>query len=161
MTSFKTIRDDLKHKSIAEVCNEYDISLKDLFMLSEIESGGKGGKSNHGRYIAHQNGKWIVRKHINGVYRTFGSFDTLKEAEEARNTLVRNNWVQDYGSRNIGFRRGKYHIRKMINGEYYYYGSYNTLDDAVMVRDMLIEFKWDKDYLNMICSHLGVKRNGY
>lgn len=115
----------------------------------------KTGK--YGKYITKSGEQYRISKYMNGKYELFGYYDTLEEATEVRDLLVKNNWditsVQDHLNPDRAiyrkFNKGEvkaYEIMKRIDGEMKYFGSYSTIEEARRVRDTLEANRWKNLY---------------
>lgn len=113
-------------------------------------------------YISRYGDKYCVRKSVNGNVEYFGVYNTMKEAIEMRDKLIKNNWdkhivpVKKYLQKNryIVKRTDKegnvfYEITKRIEGNYTYFGRFKDIEQAIEERDFLEQNEWD--YEN-ICS---------
>lgn len=53
-------------------------------------------KSTKEKYISHKGNHYYIRKWINGSGHSFGSYETLEEAIEKRDFLIKENWDEKY-----------------------------------------------------------------
>lgn len=99
--------------------------------------------------------KWINGKHV-----YFGTFNTLKEAHEYRNFLIKQNWELKYKKRTsrkynlpkyIYQKPGKntFIIQKTVNYQQVHFGTYHSLEEAVHERDFYQSIDWDFDLLDL------------
>lgn len=106
-------------------------------------------------------GKYNVVKQKNGTKISYGTFDTLKEAEHQVKLCKTFNW----DTRLKPFDCMKYiQKRKTVNGYHYriirtdshdtqeYYGTFHNLDDAKYERDLLLLCDWDYEKLSTMIN---------
>lgn len=161
MIKSEEIISDLRNgKTIQEVCQEKEVTLKQLFSIIR-----KKQTKTMPKYISRSGKRYRVIRHMkNKKCKTYGSFDTLEEAIEMRNRLINTNWElppKEYmGMMYIQKDKNSWKIQKQLNGKQRCVARFKTMEDAINVRDMLVKFEWDLDYLELICRQLGVERNG-
>lgn len=100
-------------------------------------------------------GKYRITKRINGKDLSFGSFNTLAEAEERLKEIRLKGWenvirdnerfLKTTVSNIIQLPNGKYEIIKNIDGVKETFGVYNTLEDAEAEVQLLRRCNWDYD----------------
>lgn len=140
---FDTLDDAIKYK---EYCIEHNWDLNCKITANSHEK----------QYICFQNGKYTIRKSINGKLKVFGRYDTLEEAIEHRNELINNNWNNsenndEYTQRleylktipNIYYNLGKYVIRKYIKNQSVSFGAFDSLEEALKHKEYCEENNWD------------------
>ena len=98
-------------------------------------------------FVYKKGDKWGIKQQL-----YFGTYDTLEEALEKRDQLLKEgelvSKMKKKDTRHINMTNtGKYVIRKMINGKIEHFGTFNTLEDAIDERDYLESIDWD--YENM------------
>lgn len=147
-------------KTIQEVCQEKDLTLKQLFSIIR-----KKQTKTLPKHISKSGKRYRIIRHIyNKTCKTYGSFDTLEEAVEIRNRLLATNWElppREYmGMMYIQKDKTSWKIQKQLNGKQKCVARFKTMEDAINVRDMLVKFNWDLDYLELICKQLGVEKIG-
>lgn len=100
------------------------------------------------KYIHKQKNKYIILKRIQTKLFYFGTYNTLNEAIQARNQLIKNNWQKPKNKlKNIKIRKikngeNRYDIRKNQNGTLKHFGTYKTLKNAIETRNELIKYNW-------------------
>lgn len=107
------------------------------------------------------NGKFQVRKKIEGHLYYFGCYDTLEEATRWRDYFKKQGWLESIilherllGSSCTHIRQsssGSYYIVKTINGETDSYGTFKTYEEAADEVMKLRKSNWDWD---TICDNL-------
>lgn len=110
--------------------------------------------SPYGKFITKSSKKFHIQRTINGISKTYGSFEDINDAIAAREQLIDDNWgvEEDLTSFEGGFGKyislynGLYKIQKSLDGQVDDYGIFDTLEDAITARDILMENNWD-DYL--------------
>lgn len=100
--------------------------------------------------IEQKNGEYFVFNYFNKKKKTFGPYETLKDAKIARLNLINNAWETDvhlktnkYG-KYIQKKQNLFYINKHINRENLYFGPYETVEEAINARDDLISKNWGK-----------------
>ena len=100
-------------------------------------------------------GRYQVIKQHNGTQTSYGTFDTITEAEYQVQLCKRFQWdirlkpfdcMKHIIKMNDG-RKSIYRICHEENGRSVYYGAFNNLLDAQFERDLLILSNWDIDNL--------------
>lgn len=105
------------------------------------------------KHIQLINNHYKVMKRIKGRYKTYGSFETLKEAVKYRDFIVSKGWSTNYKYKNpmrniYSNQRGKpWRIVKKISDETICFGSFNDLEECKQERDLLEKLDWDLDAL--------------
>lgn len=106
----------------------------------------------YGKYIRFSNGIFRVEKTIEGDLLYFGSFDTLKEAEKARDILMKNNWDDTKVPENLYSWRyytsyypllDGWEVSNLIGTDLISFGIFNNASDARLAIKILIENAWD------------------
>lgn len=155
------IQKDLqKGLTIAEVCNKYKMSFKDIFKLIKSQNT-EGIYESSEKNIYRYNNRWTIIRKVNHKKTVFGSYIDFEEAKKVKNELERLNWQvnpEDYmGDKyihreNRAFRILKYNGKRRVR-----YGTYNNLKTARKVRDKLIKCNWNRECLPVIKKELGVE----
>lgn len=101
-------------------------------------------------YIFHDKKKYVIKKQTNGVWKTYGKYNTLKEAQYERDLLEQNNWEQEFEpDEYITKKLGKYHVIKNspISGNpyKYTYAICDTQEEAIEIRNKLIKEGFPKE----------------
>ena len=101
--------------------------------------------------VNYHEGKWQVRKQINGKKYHFGTFDSYDEAVTHKEFVEMSGWDLFYIKKRASITSHKYIYS---NGRGYYiqkdkinYGYFHNVQDAVHERNLLIEHDWDLDEL--------------
>lgn len=117
-------------------------------------------KRNNCNHIYYNGTCYFIQK--NGKY--YGSYNTIEEAEKAREVLKKHNWDNKY----VKYRRkrknpisryitrtksGNYVITKTIDNKKVDFGTFHNLKDAEEERDELIRCNWDWE---LICNGGGL-----
>ena len=161
MKSKQEIITDLKNgKTINEVCYENKLSLDQLIRITRTRTTPKLPK-----YITRVGKRYrIIRKITANESKYYGAFSTLKEAKNALDLLIKNNWnlepCEYMGLLYITQDKKGWKIQKFINGKLKHIKYFENLDDAIQVRDKLVKFDWDLDYLPLILKQVGVEKIG-
>ena len=113
--------------------------------------------SNTGiRYITYSNGRYIIKRHIQGEQVYFASFNNLEDAKEYLEYIKANNWSLECKKRYTRKNNhplayisqpspSTYQVHKLVDGRMVQYASFNNLDEAIMYRDYCVEHNWSKD----------------
>ncbi|MBQ6220125.1 MAG: hypothetical protein IJH63_10310 [Methanobrevibacter sp.] len=111
------------------------------------------------RYIQKlPSGRYQVNRQWNNTKVSYGTFDTLEEAEYQVLLCKRFNWdirlklfdcMKHIIKRNDG-RKAIYRIGREEDGKTVYYGSFENLIDAQFERDLLILCDWDYEAISSI-----------
>ena len=106
-------------------------------------------------YIKH-NGKYDVKKRLNGKTVHFGRYDTEEEAKERVEFLKKHNWDEQYIQKRIypttyiyKTLSNNYTVTKYLNGKKETFGTFKDLQDAINERNHCIECDWDWE---LICQ---------
>lgn len=111
-----------------------------------------GRKPKYGKYIISHDGFYKISKFIDGQQRYIGKFDSIDDAKELRDYLIKNHWdlsllpqemLDDKRFHNIRKIKGRYIVVNTINGEKKYYDSFDTYEEAEDYLDYLIENNWE------------------
>lgn len=134
-----------KYEEILKKCQEAETE-EDLLKIRE-----EYGKTHKKHYIYKYGKKWRIIKN----QKYYGSFETLKGAEEYRDFLEENDWNPTLIR--YSRKRWKWTERSRINKHIYltpydkyviiknneYYGTYDTFEEAERERDLLQKYNWD------------------
>ena len=117
--------------------------------------------------IYYKLGKYRIIKKIDGVDYTFGSFNTLTEAEKRIEEIKLKGWenvirdnerlIETTVKNIIKLPNGKYEIIKNINGVKHTFGVYNTYEKAEEEVKLLRKCNWDYEAL---CESIDESQNG-
>ena len=106
-------------------------------------------KENKGKYISHENGKYIVSRVIRGEEKIFGKFMLYEYAQDYEYKLMINSWDEPFNTKNISpygkflTKAGnKFYLNRIIKGKHYSFGSFSNIDDAIEAREKLIDDNW-------------------
>ena len=125
--------------------------IDDNWGYSTDELPAPGRKSKHGKYIICHNGFYKICKFIDGQQRYIGKFDSVEDAKECREFLIKNHWdlsllpeemLDDRRVHNIRHIRSRYLV---FDKDKNYRDSFDTYEEAREYLDYLIENNWD-DY---------------
>lgn len=114
-------------------------------------------------YFRKDTGHYQVRKKIKGKNYSFGTYDTLEEAEHVRDYFKNLNWpiserLRFSKNRFIHYFRGKYHVNKVINGKKISFGTFEELEDAEYQVTLCKRFGWHKSLKPFDCMKYIQKR---
>ena len=95
-------------------------------------------------YFDKTRGNYIVHRNVNNVNRTYGRYQTFKEAEKRRNELYLNGWEDEYDMEFIDTtKKGVYRIMRPTREKgkpiRLFYGEYKTIEEAKEARDELVK----------------------
>lgn len=100
MVNINEFREDLKTgMSLEECLLKHNTTLKTVFN-SQLPSAGrkkrkKPRKTSHAdKYIQKRDGKFYVKKYINGTTKLFGTYRSLEDARLVRDYLLEHGWKQ-------------------------------------------------------------------
>lgn len=82
--------------SIDDALRKYEITLDYAFHTLHkplLYTRNPKKKRTH-KYIQERNGKYYVRKQINGKIRTFGTYDSYNNAKRLRDYCIKHGWKQ-------------------------------------------------------------------
>ena len=125
--------------------------IDDNWGYSTDELPAPGRKSKHGKYIICHNGFYKICKFIDGRQRYIGKFDSVEDAKECREFLIKNHWdlsllpeemLDDRRVHNIRHIRGRYLV---FDNDKKYRDSFDTYEEAREYLDYLIENNWEDD----------------
>jgi hypothetical protein len=68
---------------------------------------------NHTRNIHKINNKWVIRKSIKNKRKTYGTYQTINEAQKIRDKLIFHNWNPEFAGLSFK-RRGKENPNRYI-----------------------------------------------
>ena len=109
-------------------------------------------KSQEGKYISEEDGKYIISRVINGKRKVIARFTLYEYAAEYERNLIVNGWHDLFNHNNTSscgkFIRkdyNRYSIIRTIDGEKVNFGSCPTLEEALLKREELIENNWGYD----------------
>lgn len=114
---------------------------------------------SNSKYITRlPSGRYQVIKQHNGTKTSYGTFNTIEEADYQVRLCKRFGWdirlkpfdCMKYIIRMDDGRDAIYRIGREEDGKTVYYGSFKNLIDAQFERDLLILCDWDYDALNSI-----------
>ncbi len=99
-------------------------------------------------YLHKDTGKYQVAKKICGKQYSFGTYDSLEEAEQVRDYFKENNWpiherLKFSKNKFIHYYLGKYHVNKTINGKKTSFGVFTNFEDAEYQVLLCKRFGWD------------------
>ena len=92
------LREDLKKLSIEEVCEKHKLSFGEVVEIMAKNQPRKPKKRKMGyhstgeRYISYYNKRYMLRRRINGKFRSFGGYMTLEDAIKMRDYLDEHGW---------------------------------------------------------------------
>ena len=124
----------------------------DNWGYSTDELPAPGRKPKYGKYIISHNGFYKICKFVDGQQRYIGKFDSLEDAKEMREYLIKNHWdlsllpeemLDDKRIHNIRKIKGRYIVVNTIDGVKKYYDSFDTYEEAKEYLDYLIENNWE------------------
>jgi len=112
------------------------------------------------KYISKLNKKYCIYKWCNGKNVYFGTFNTLKEAQEYRDFLINHDWDLKYRKRSPRkYNLPKYIykkpggdmfiIRKTVDYQQVHLGYYKTLQEAIKEKEFYESINWDLDLLDL------------
>lgn len=157
MGNFKDqIRNDLKHLTIAQVCEKYNMEFPDLFKVMKDSRRFENSKPIEAG-ITYYNRRYIVHKKFDGEIVLLGNFIDLNEAREFYEN-VESPEGRPFGDTHIVRRTNGWAVQKQIDTKYTYFGTYKSRKEARLVRDELNKHNWDKRKLPYIWEKLGVKK---
>ena len=91
--------EDMKNgMSLENALQKHDVSFKDAVELLQKQSGRGKKKTQWNaktgeKYISKtKNGKYLIRKNINGKMRYFGYYDNIQDAIKVRDYFSENGW---------------------------------------------------------------------
>lgn len=109
-------------------------------------------KGEYGKYITFSHGTFRINKSFDGTLYNFGKFDTLEDAELAREILINNNWNQFkipdelYSWRFFTEYNPPMHAYEVINlidDDFISFGFFKTIENAKLAIKILIENNWN------------------
>ena len=123
--------------------------IDDNWGYSTDELPAPGRKPKYGKYIIFHNGFFKISKFVDGQQRYIGKFDTVEDAKELRDYLIKNHWdltllppemLDDKRVHNIRKIRGRYLV---FDNDKKLYDSFDTYEEAKEYLDYLIENNWE------------------
>lgn len=107
----------------------------------------------YGKYVVKSGKNFSINKSLNGIQRKFGFYNSLENAEKARDILIKNNWdiskvpieLYHIPARPYYIRhdRNRYVISKIIDGELKVFGTFYNKVDAIVERNRLMANNWE------------------
>lgn len=109
-------------------------------------------KGDYGKYITFYKGIFLINKAFDGRVYNFGKFDSLEDAESAREILLNNNWNQFeipeelyswHFFVNFNPPMSAFEVMNLINDDFISFGLFETMEDARAAVQILRKNNWD------------------
>ena len=127
-------------------------------------------KGEYGKYIIFVNGIYLINKAFDGRAYNFGKFDTLEDAEKAKEILINNDWNQfeipedlyswhffaSYNPPMMAFE-----VMNLIGDDFISFGLFDTLEDTKLAVQILRENNWDgsKIPIDLYSEYSNIRHN--
>lgn len=142
---FKTLQEAIRHR-------DYCISKEWSSDCKMVRNRPKPTGYQHIQKVRYNN-RYRVVKRVDGVYKYYGTFDTLEEAKRHRDYCESNDWSSDCRvltrkkhdlPKYITKSARGYLLQKNSKSTGLYQQWFRRLEDAVKERDLLIKVNWDE-----------------
>ena len=109
-------QEDLKTMTLDEALTHHNLTLKEAFTTLHHKLIYTKKKPNKKlQYIQATNGRYYVKKHVNGKVRSFGTYTTYNDAKRLRDHCIKHGWKQtrvDQYCKELGITRVSHPLNK-------------------------------------------------
>lgn len=128
-------------------------------------------KGDYGKYIIFYKGIFLINKAFDGRVYNFGKFDSLEDAELAREILLNNNWNQFeipeelyswHFFVNFNPPMNAFEVMNLIGDDFISFGLFETIEDAKSAVQILRKNNWDgsKIPINLYSEKSNIRETG-
>ena len=108
---------DLRTLTLDEALTKHGLTLKEAFttLHHQLLYSKKKPQKPLIQYIQETNGRYYVKKQVNGKVRTFGTYTTLTDAKRLRDHCIKHGWKQkqvDNYCKELGIKRETHPLNK-------------------------------------------------